>query len=140
MPDEVQSFFREYGLWAVFFFTMIEGDLTLLLAGVAARSGLFSFQDALLVGTTGGVAGDLVGYLIGRIFRSRARTLRFYMRAKPRIERLMRRFGGFTLRTADGDVGLLRPRPLRRPPLRPAHAPELYGVGRHPRRRRLLLH
>jgi membrane protein DedA with SNARE-associated domain len=98
MPmDELQALFRQYGLWVVFFGTMIEGDLTLLLAGVLARSGLFSFQDALLVGTSGGVAGDLIGYLIGRGFRSRARTLRFYLRAKPRIERLMRRFGGFTL-------------------------------------------
>ncbi len=95
--DELQALFRQYGLWVVFFGTMIEGDLTLLLAGVLARSGLFSFQDALVVGTSGGVAGDLIGYLIGRGFRSRARTLRFYLRAKPRIERLMRRFGGFTL-------------------------------------------
>ena len=95
--DELQGLFREYGLWVVFFGTMIEGDLTLLLAGVLARSGLFTFQDALLVGTSGGVAGDLIGYLLGRLFRSRARTLRFYIRAKPRIERLMRRFGGFTL-------------------------------------------
>lgn len=95
--DELQQLFRQYGLWVVFFGTMIEGDLTLLLAGVLARSGLFTFQDALLVGTSGGVAGDLLGYLIGRSFRSRARTLRFYMRAKPRIERLMRRFGGSTL-------------------------------------------
>jgi membrane protein DedA with SNARE-associated domain len=98
MPmDELQALFREYGLWVVFFGTMIEGDLTLLLAGVLARSGLFSFQDALIVGTSGGVAGDLLGYLIGRSFRSRARTLKFYLRAKPRLERLMRRFGGFTL-------------------------------------------
>ena len=98
MPmDEIQALIRQYGLWVVFFGTMIEGDLTLLLAGVAARSGLFTLQDALLVGTSGGVAGDLLGYLIGRIFRHRARTLRFYLRAKPRIERMMRRFGGFTL-------------------------------------------
>jgi membrane protein DedA with SNARE-associated domain len=95
--DELQALFRQYGLWVVFFGTMIEGDLTLLLAGVLARSGLFSFQDALLVGTSGGVVGDLISYLIGSGFRSRARTLRFYLRAKPRIERLMRRFGGFTL-------------------------------------------
>ena len=87
--DELQGLFREYGLWVVFFGTMIEGDLTLLLAGVLARSGLFSFQDALLVGTSGGVAGDLIGYLLGRLFRSRARTLKFYIKAKPRLERLI---------------------------------------------------
>src|SRR5262249_37734102 len=92
MPmDEIQALIRQYGLWVVFFGTMIEGDLTLLLAGVAARSGLFTLQDALLVGTSGGIAGDLLGYLVGRIFRHRARTLKFYLRAKPRIERMMRR-------------------------------------------------
>ena len=49
---------------------------------------------------------DLIGYLIGRLFRSRARTLRFYMRAKPRIERLMRRFGGSTLFVVKYTYGL----------------------------------
>lgn len=97
MDEFVQALLRQYGLWVVFFGTMIEGDLTLLFAGVLARSGLFSFQDALLVGTSGGVVGDLISYAIGRLFRNRARTLRFFIRAKPRIERLMRRFGGSTL-------------------------------------------
>ena len=46
---------QRYGLWAVFFGTIIEGDLTLLLAGVLARAGLFTFEEALLVGTAGGI-------------------------------------------------------------------------------------
>jgi membrane protein DedA with SNARE-associated domain len=84
---------RTYGLWAVFFGAMIEGDLTLLLAGVLARAGVFSIEEALLVGTAGGFVGDSLSYLIGAGFRGRARTLRFFMRARPRIEKLMRRFG-----------------------------------------------
>jgi len=88
---------REFGLWAVFFFVMIEGDLTLLIAGFMARTGLFPLTDVLIVAISGGVASDLIAYALGRMLRSRARTLRFYMRAKPRIERLLRRFGGFSL-------------------------------------------
>ncbi|HEY7914824.1 MAG TPA: DedA family protein [Blastocatellia bacterium] len=84
---------RTYGLWAVFFGAMIEGDLTLLLAGVLARAGVFSIEEALIVGTAGGFVGDSLSYLIGAGFRGRARTLRFFMRARPRIEKLMRRFG-----------------------------------------------
>ena len=95
--DELQEVLREFGLWAVFFFVMIEGDLTLLIAGFMARAGLFDFSDAMLVAVSGGVAADLVAYALGRMLRSRARTLRFYMRAKPRIERMLRRFGGFSL-------------------------------------------
>ena len=84
---------REYGLWAVFFGTMIEGDLTLLLAGVLARAGLFTFGEALLVGTAGGFVGDSLSYLIGARFRNRARTLNIFLKARPRIEKLMTRFG-----------------------------------------------
>jgi membrane protein DedA with SNARE-associated domain len=84
---------QRYGLWAVFFGTMIEGDLTLLFSGVLARAGLFSFEEALVVGTAGGFIGDTISYMIGARFRERARTLHFFVRAKPRVEKLMRRFG-----------------------------------------------
>ena len=106
MEETYLAYFREYGLWAVFFGAMIEGDGTLLLAGVFAHQGLFGFADALLVGSAGGLTSDLIGYLIGRIFRSRARTLKFYIKAKPRIERLLRRFGGFTLFVVKYTYGL----------------------------------
>ena len=76
---------------------MIEGDLTLLFAGVLARAGVFNFEEALLVGTAGGFAGDSLSYFIGARFRGRARTLRFFMRARPRIENLMRKFGVLSL-------------------------------------------
>jgi len=84
---------REYGLWAVFFGTMIEGDLTLLLAGVLARAGLFTFGEALLVGMAGGFVGDSLSYFIGARFRQRARTLKLFLKARARIEKLMSRFG-----------------------------------------------
>lgn len=72
---------------------MIEGDLTLLLAGVLARAGVFSFHEALLVGTAGGVIGDAISYWIGARFRERARNSRVFKRARPRIEKLMEKFG-----------------------------------------------
>jgi membrane protein DedA with SNARE-associated domain len=84
---------QRYGLWAVFFGTMIEGDLTLLFSGVLARAGLFTFEEAFLVGTAGGFVGDSLSYMIGARFRGRARTLHFFSRARPRVEKLMRRFG-----------------------------------------------
>jgi membrane protein DedA with SNARE-associated domain len=84
---------QRYGLWAVFFGTMIEGDLTLLFSGVLARAGLFTFEEALLVGTAGGFAGDAISYMIGARFRNRARQLHFFERARPRVEKLMKRFG-----------------------------------------------
>lgn len=84
---------QRYGLWAVFFGTMIEGDLTLLFAGVLARAGLFTFEEALVVGTAGGFVGDSLSYMIGARFRGRARSLHFFIRARPRVEKLISKFG-----------------------------------------------
>jgi membrane protein DedA with SNARE-associated domain len=91
--QEMYELLQRYGLWAVFFGTMIEGDLTLLFSGVLARAGLFTFEEAFAVGTMGGFIGDTLSYMIGARFRGRARTLHFFVRARPRIERLMQRFG-----------------------------------------------
>src|SRR5947207_10930075 len=84
---------QKYGLWAVFFGPMIEGDLTLLFSGVLARAGLFTFEEALLVGTAGGFIGDTLSDLVGARFRGRAKSWHFFTRAKPRVEKLMHRFG-----------------------------------------------
>lgn len=93
----MEEIIRRYGLWAVFFGTMLEGDLTLLLSGVLARAGLFSFEEAFLVGTAGGFIGDSITYWIGSHFRRSADKIAFFVKAKPRIEKLMRRFGWVTV-------------------------------------------
>ncbi|HEY9285689.1 MAG TPA: DedA family protein [Pyrinomonadaceae bacterium] len=90
----------QYGLYAIFFLAMIEGDITLLLAGVLAHGGYFddhSFLKVLVVGTAGGVAGDGVAYAMGRGFRSSVRDYRFYRAARPRIERLTKTFGPLSI-------------------------------------------
>ena len=93
----IEELIRQYGLWAVFFGVMIEGDLTLLFAGVLAHYGLFSFGEALLTGTLGGCAGDLVSYLIGHTGKQQIRNSRFYQRAQPRLEQLCHRFGIYSV-------------------------------------------
>jgi membrane protein DedA with SNARE-associated domain len=91
---------EEFGLYAVFVLVVLEGDLTLLLAGVLAHSSFFgdySFGRVLLWGTLGGVTSDNLAYLAGRVFGKTVRGFRFYRSAKPRLERLTNRFGALTL-------------------------------------------
>ena len=90
----------EFGLYAVFFLVVLEGDITLLLAGVLAHSSFFgdySFARVLLWGTLGGVASDNVAYVAGRVFGKTVRGFRFYRTAKPRLERLTNRFGALSI-------------------------------------------
>jgi membrane protein DedA with SNARE-associated domain len=93
----IEDLIREYGLWAVFLGVMIEGDLTLLFAGVLAHYGLFSFSEAFLVSTLGGVVGDSISYLIGHTGKERIKNSNFYRRAQPRLERLCARFGVYSI-------------------------------------------
>jgi membrane protein DedA with SNARE-associated domain len=96
----LNEFIGHYGLYAVFLLVMIEGDITLLLAGVLAHSLFFgphSFAWVLLAGTLGGAASDNIAYLTGRQFRKGVRDIRFYRAAQPRMERLTNNFGGLSV-------------------------------------------
>lgn len=98
--DFLYELIGQYGLYAVLILAMIEGDITLLLAGVLAHSyffGEYSFGRVLLWGTLGGFASDNAAYLLGRGFRTGVRESRFYRSAKPRIERLTKKFGSLSI-------------------------------------------
>jgi membrane protein DedA with SNARE-associated domain len=89
-----------YGLYAVFFLAMIEGDITLLLAGVLAHNaffGSYSFARVLLWGTLGGFASDNLAFAAGRAFSNTVRDFRFYRRAQARMERLTHHFGTLSI-------------------------------------------
>src|SRR5258706_2162436 len=89
-----------YGLYAVFFLAMIEGDITLLLAGVLAHNdffGNYSFARVLLWGTLGGFASDNLAYGAGRAFSKTVRDFRFYRNAQARMERLTNHFGTLSI-------------------------------------------
>ena len=91
---------EHYGLYGVFFLAMIEGDITLLLAGVLAHSAFFgdySFARVLLWGTLGAFVSDNLAYAAGRGFGQTVRKFRLYQRARPRFERLTERFGGHSI-------------------------------------------
>jgi membrane protein DedA with SNARE-associated domain len=86
-----------YGLAAVFLGAGVEGDLTLILAGVAAHLGYFSFPTALAAAVAGGFLADLAWYTLGRVRGPRFRAGRLYRRVGHRIETLSRRLGGAEL-------------------------------------------
>lgn len=91
---------EKYGLLAIFFMAIIEGDITLLLAGVLAHSAFFgeySFIKVLCAGTMGGVISDNVAYAIGRGTRTSVREFRFYIMARPRMDRLTEKFGALSI-------------------------------------------
>lgn len=100
MENAFYELFETYGIYAVFALCTVEGDITLLLSGVLAHTGSFgpySFLKVYLAGTFGGMVGDNVAYWFGRLFRKTVKDHSFYQMAQPRIERLIAKFGAFSI-------------------------------------------
>lgn len=128
--DFLYELIGQYGVYAVLVLAMIEGDITLLLAGVLAHRhffGPYSFARVLVWGTLGGVISDNIAYAMGRGFRKGVAASRFYRHAKPRIERLTENFGPLSIFLSKYIYGLRWA------------ACMFYGVGRMPYLRFLLL-
>ena len=128
--DFLYELIGHYGVYAVLILVMIEGDITLLIAGVLAHSSFFgpySFAQVLIWGTIGGCASDNLAYFGGRAFCEGVRELRFYRAAKPRLERLTNKFGPLSIFLSKYIYGLRWA------------ACVFYGVGRMPYLRFLLL-
>lgn len=98
--DQLSQIIAQYGIYAVFALCTIEGDITLLISGAMAHSsffGRYSFLKVFIFGTIGGMVGDSIAYAVGRIFHESAKHYRFYQMARPRIERLIDKFGNFAI-------------------------------------------
>jgi membrane-associated protein len=80
---------------------VLPGELALLLGGVLAHQGRIPLAAALAVGVASALAGDSVGYWIGRRWGSRLLTSRLGRRVGParlqRVESLLLRGGGWAL-------------------------------------------
>lgn len=97
MDNDLYEIIAQYGIYAVFALCTVEGDITLLISGTMAQTGLFGnwgFFKVFVAGTLGGMAGDSAGYAVGRIFHENAKDYRFYQVAQPRVEKLIEKFGG----------------------------------------------
>ena len=128
--DFVNDLLYQYGLYAVFILVMLEGDITLLLAGVLAHSAFFgeySFARVLFWGTIGGCASDNIAYFAGRGFCEGVREFRFYRAAQPRLQSLTNKFGALSIFLSKYIYGLRWASCV------------FYGVGRMPYLRFLVL-
>ena len=89
----VEDFLVRYGLVAVFFGAALEGDLSIIMAGVFAHLGYFGIVRAIEVACLGAIAGDCGWYWVGRSQSGALRRTRLYRRGAPAIERLVARVG-----------------------------------------------
>mgnify|MGYP003289612125 FL=1 len=89
----MEEILTRYGLLALFVLAAVEGDVTLILAGVVSHLGIFNLLPAICVGTVGAFAGDCVWYWVGRSRSTSIRRSWLYRRMGGGAEQLAQRFG-----------------------------------------------
>lgn len=97
---QLESFLSEYGLIALLLLATVEGDVSLLVAGVLAHLGIFAAPAAIAAGALGNLAGDAVWFTLGRSQRDRIRGSRLYRAVGGRVERLASKLGPWQLLAA----------------------------------------
>jgi membrane protein DedA with SNARE-associated domain len=89
----VEEFLVRYGAVAVVLGAMLEGDLSIVMAGVVAHLGYLSLATALEAAWVGAFVGDTLWYALGRERADMITRSGVYRRAAPLIERLVARLG-----------------------------------------------
>jgi membrane protein DedA with SNARE-associated domain len=82
-----------FGPLAVFVGAAFEGDVALVLAGVAAHLGMMDWWTAVVASSLGGLTGDAAWFAFGRRSADAIRSTSIYRRVGPTVERLVARFG-----------------------------------------------
>ena len=93
----LEAFLIRHGPLAVVAGAALEGDMTLILAGVIAHLGIFSFPTAIAAGALGTYIADLFWFLVGKWRGPALRNTRLYGHVGPKVERWGRRFGPIQL-------------------------------------------
>ena len=82
---------------AVLVLAAVEGDISVILAGVVAHLGFFSLPAAIAVGAIGACAGDCVWFYVARRHAATIRDGRIYRRIGPTVESLAARLGVWSI-------------------------------------------
>lgn len=96
----MEQFLIRYGLYAVFFGSMVEADAMPVLSGAVAHLGYFTFAGALAASVGGMFVGDCLWYWLGRGFGPRIEKTKFYRKHLPKAERFIGKIGVWQVLTA----------------------------------------
>lgn len=96
----LEAFLSQHGLVALVLIATVEGDLSILVAGMLAHLGILPLPGVILAGAAGNLVGDLGWFAAGRRFRQHIRENRLYRAVGPGVERLARRLGPWQLLAA----------------------------------------
>lgn len=97
-----QDFIQQYGYWAVFIWTFIEGESVFIAAAALAAAGLMEPVKVIVVAAAGAFAGHLFYFALGRwrgmqIIQTLPFLRSHYPRAKSILDKYLDHHGNWTI-------------------------------------------
>ncbi|MBI3450665.1 MAG: DedA family protein [Acidobacteria bacterium] len=89
----LEQFLTNWGLIAVFAAAIVEGDVSLVLAGFVARMGFTTLPATVLIAALGLLITDTFWFGLGRWRSGWVRGTRLYARAEPTVRAVAERLG-----------------------------------------------
>ncbi|BCD67860.1 DedA family protein [Nitratiruptor sp. YY09-18] len=88
-----------YGYVALFIWSVLEGEIGLMLAGWLAHKGkVFTYENIILIASIGALLGDTFTFSVGRFFKNRAQKwLNTHPQKKKIANRLVRKYGSLII-------------------------------------------
>ena len=109
----LSEFIRNYGYYALFLGTCLEGETIMILAGIAAHQGFLELPWVILLGFLGSLTGDQTIFFISRHWGKRilARFPWLYLRME-KVNRILERHGTWYTISFRFFYGLRNPTPF----------------------------
>ena len=88
-----------YGYGALFVWSVLEGEIGLMLAGwLASQHIVFTYSKVVIVAICGALIGDFFTFSVGRLFEQRALAwLRRHPKKQEQVDHLLKKYGEFVI-------------------------------------------
>lgn len=88
-----------YGYGALFVWSVLEGEIGLMLAGwLASQHIVFTYSKVIIVAICGALIGDVFTFSVGRLFEKRALAwLRRHPKKQKQVDHLLKKYGEFVI-------------------------------------------
>jgi len=91
----IEYLISHFSYTILFFWSFLEGEIGLALAGFMIEKGKFDFPTVFIITFSGAMIGDLLLFTTGRLFKKKTEALLHrYDKKLQRVEKWFRRFGG----------------------------------------------
>jgi membrane protein DedA with SNARE-associated domain len=98
MEQLIISWLREYGYVVLFFWSIVEGEMGLVMAGIMTHTGNMNYFMSIFVAGLGGFTGDQIYFHLGRFNKSYIHRKLHSQRRKIAISYLLlKKYGGLII-------------------------------------------